>query len=222
MKFYKINVVLCFFAVQCFAISLINVDDCGKTKGCFFNPGNCNPSKNCSVAVTYSVENEEVVFEFSAPIRIQVDPSQGQYIALGFSYDREMGDDAVTYCIFSKDDATKTAAGVSYNKKDEKLDEPINDTPTRGIVTLTESGMVNSTFICRLKQKIQPNFKDTRVRALNNPYYLLMVTGTADLSTNSLTVHTTDHNSRWFPAISKDQVNLLTKSLISPAPHEHD
>lgn len=213
---FRFFVLFSIFCVPSSAVGYIDKSECGKSKGCFFKPTNCDPSVNCTVAMSYSVENDNVNFELSAQIRIQLDSSQGQYIALGYSDDESMGDDFVTYCIFVKDDPSKTSVGIGYNEKNVKHNVPIKDLPLDDFLALKENGVVEKTFVCKMKQKIQPHFSsDTqnRVRSLNKPYYIFLVTGTADLKTMSLTVHNTDQGSKWYPAISPNKIDVTSKNF---------
>lgn len=67
-------------------ITNISTEECGKLKGCFLNPGKCDPRTSCVSAVTWKKNGEYIDFEMM--MRMQGD--KPQYVAVGFSKDSSM------------------------------------------------------------------------------------------------------------------------------------
>ncbi|MCP4486572.1 MAG: hypothetical protein GY820_04520 [Gammaproteobacteria bacterium] len=66
-------------------------EGCGSGKGCFFMPFDCDPSKNCTVGLTYVLVDEggAKFVEFETVAR-KIPTYQQQYFAVGLSQDDVM------------------------------------------------------------------------------------------------------------------------------------
>lgn len=62
----------------------INTDECGRTKGCYRMPEDCN-GKNCISLVTFKRDNRSVSFEMQSQVSGDL-----PWIALGFSKEPKM------------------------------------------------------------------------------------------------------------------------------------
>ena len=68
---------------------LISKADCGKSKGCFFQPENCDPASNCVYALTYHpTAQQTIAFELQAMFEDMTSPAH--YVAVAFSEDNQM------------------------------------------------------------------------------------------------------------------------------------
>jgi hypothetical protein len=191
----------------------ISKTDCNATKGCFFQPANCDPMHDCSYAITYRpTQNGSVAFELSAMIT----PDQtalADYVAVGFSHDREMGKDAVTQCIIDKSGKAKVSLSYNSGKSNtpiadgQKLDEEM----IAQVSGSSESVAGKTLLTCRFEQKLKSQLDDgSHVYDLSStPLYLLLAAGRADPASKSIAKHTTNHENPQFPAISPVQLNLV-------------
>lgn len=59
----------------------IDVKECGKTKGCFFDPQDCKDEKSCKKLITWRSEGDSIHFEMMG---------KKPYIAIGFSNNKQM------------------------------------------------------------------------------------------------------------------------------------
>lgn len=67
----------------------IDTAECGKTKGCYREPENCDGDA-CDALITWKNNGNNIDFEMSGKL---------DYIALGFSKDMQMGDDSIHGCV---------------------------------------------------------------------------------------------------------------------------
>lgn len=72
----------------------LDLQACGKSKGCILYPRGCKPV-DCEVAVAFSSEENGVEFEISA--------ASAGFVSLGISADRRMGHDETFSCTISQD-----------------------------------------------------------------------------------------------------------------------
>lgn len=59
----------------------IDLNECGKNKGCFKWPTSCESELSCKKIVTWKNEKEDIEFEMMG---------RNNYFAIGFSFDRRM------------------------------------------------------------------------------------------------------------------------------------
>ncbi|VDP25049.1 unnamed protein product [Soboliphyme baturini] len=183
-------------------LEAISFDDCNKTKSCLFSPANCDPAVNCVTILTFKPEQDYVDFEAST-VELAQGPLDSKYIAVGFSDDQEMGDDSVTYCQYqAHDNSVSVALGFNLG---HAVNVPIGNEDT---VSLLEGGVINSTLVCRFRQKIIPTKKSKYIRPLNESYFLFLTTGPV-MPDGKLTVHALDHDMDNFPYISDHKINLV-------------
>ncbi|KAF7639877.1 DOMON domain-containing protein [Meloidogyne graminicola] len=89
---------------------------CGETKGCLFRPNGCDPMLDCTIAIVFTISGRNQLYIQMTAQSLYPPPSL-QYIAIGFSHDKQMGDDFVSECVLSPDGSVFSDVEVypSYN-----------------------------------------------------------------------------------------------------------
>lgn len=190
------------------AAQTINSTGCGATKGCLFKPTGCDPATDCTVAVVFSVTSDNWLdVEMSAQeIQPHVDM---QFIAVGFSRDSHMGDDAVTECVLSNNPgvgASEPQVYLSYNKPEKfntRLD--LSDEERKELIKNVVGSSVNGRLNCRFSQQIVATVGKQEIWPLNEDYFILAATGPAQPT--GVLAHDTNSQSQFFPALSTAAIN---------------
>ena len=69
---------------------LIDVTECGKSKGCYRDPPGCEP-EHCEHIITWTPQDDDVQFEIDAlNTKGDADKNTGLWTAVGFSRDKVM------------------------------------------------------------------------------------------------------------------------------------
>ncbi|XP_065561924.1 uncharacterized protein LOC136028167 isoform X2 [Artemia franciscana] len=121
--------------------------DCGITRGCFGSPRFCEGTQTCNLIVTYKRSNESA-YEFE--ILGKMYEPENNYLAVGFSFDRGMGNDSVTECVWLDGEFrlynsfNRPAIGDYFSNRREK-----NHTG----ITLLEAGIRDDEMYCRFTRE---------------------------------------------------------------------
>lgn len=119
---------------------------------------------DCNILVSWkAVENDSIIFELSGNF---------DYVAIGFSKDRKMGDDSIECCLKSNNSIILN----SYYSKRRSLIEKIEHSSTK----LLNYTIFNRRIECIFQREIISH--NHKIFNLNKSYYLLFATG---LSYNS-------------------------------------
>ncbi|KAI6203744.1 hypothetical protein M3Y94_00591800 [Aphelenchoides besseyi] len=190
--------------------SLFDDSTCGSGKKCEKAPKGCDSAENCNAMISYApVDDQKVEFELWAPISDGIN-----YLALGFSRDKSMGDDAVTYCYDLGSDDRGIGMGVTEGKRFKATE---NSTMVDDTVKLEEIRVEDGQFYCKFTQKINsgsnggllmPDLSDQK-------YHLLMVRGPAT-EKNRLGIHKFDE--KYGPVITGTQ-NLVSQPSADLSPN---
>uniref|UniRef100_A0A5S6Q7F7 Cytochrome b561 domain-containing protein n=1 Tax=Trichuris muris TaxID=70415 RepID=A0A5S6Q7F7_TRIMR len=186
--------------------------DCGRTKGCMFNPTNCELSK-CQMIFTYEPKSEFVDFDVSYLFG-SAEMAKNRYIAVGFSETQDMDGTSTVQCIFPSDDQPSVGLGYTVGHKFMTIEDPavIN----RNVVLLNASS-IDGTVGCSFSRRIVPTEHEDKIRPLNRPYYLLVAVGKLDSSGESLRIHPTDPTASDYPYISSAKTNFSSEHSF----HDH-
>ncbi|XP_013403700.1 putative ferric-chelate reductase 1 homolog [Lingula anatina] len=127
-----------------------------------------------------------------------------KYVAVGFSNDKQMGDDSVIACIYDEDKGT-TAVHQYYNSEDPLTSGQI------GSSGLVKEGATyaNSTIWCRFTRTITSS--DAKMmKPLNNEYHILFAKG--PVASGAVGKHGFDYYGG--PAVSPQRTNLIKTDNI--------
>ena len=170
------------------------------SKGCFGFPSNCVKSQDCSMLMTYAFDATDNKYNFELS-KSKMD--EKKYVALGFSNDRQMGDDLVFSCSSSVSDQVK----VGWNEGQS------GPTPLINKINVLESSTsdINGTFVCKftLEEEMifnKPGSSDKVTFHLGEKYYVLLAYGPTSGDNPGY------HESR-IP--SEDQVDLKITSEVA-------
>lgn len=153
----------------------INVDECGRSKGCYREPEGCS-EPYCEYIVTWQ-EDVKIRFELSG----LADNAKDRFVAVGLSNDTYMGEDMVFACAHDSSDDT-TQVFISYN--DHNYNIPVDTSileKRRNVITNEEGSYHNGRVRCRftVDRDIDIYYPELpRISA--SPYYLLMARGFAN------------------------------------------
>jgi len=176
------------------AVQPIDTSTCGVTKGCF------QPTLGSGTGVaTYRpiTGTTTIQIELSGPINPQF---SANYVALGFSADRTMGQDYVVYCTSQ----TGSIVSVGFNPFGHNHTLLTNN---NGRAVFIESGVVDGDLVCRFNLMTAVAISNLpAVRQLNTFLYLLMAVGQSPFP-NVLTYHGTTK------AIATTTVNVAHPNL---------
>ncbi|KAK0398281.1 hypothetical protein QR680_002512 [Steinernema hermaphroditum] len=184
-------------------------DGCGETKGCLFKPAGCNPNLDCTIAIVFFVDGPN-------SLRVQLvatsilPPVPLQYIAIAFSHDAQMGDDAVTECVLGSSGsfgAGEPEVFISHNhgKANDRI--YLNQTESGIMIKNIEGGIVDGRLTCQFSQQIIPQMssKGGQIWPLNHKYFIMGATGSAQ--PDEVNVHDTNLGSHFYPIVSARPIN---------------
>ncbi|CAL1543833.1 unnamed protein product [Lymnaea stagnalis] len=138
--------------------------ECGKTKGCYHDCGSGGP---CTYLISWLYQQDSVMFQFLFKTPATTD----QWISLGLSNDKYMGDDSVMECVM---DAGTVQVKTSYNT------DKINiypDDKHAGIHN-AEGSVKDGVIACNFERKISYP-REPKVFDLSKSYYLMVAFGEA-------------------------------------------
>uniref|UniRef100_A0A0N4Z7U5 DOMON domain-containing protein n=1 Tax=Parastrongyloides trichosuri TaxID=131310 RepID=A0A0N4Z7U5_PARTI len=194
-------------------------DGCGETKACLFKPPGCDPNLDCTMGAMFTVVGpNQLKVQLVAQSLIPTPPLQ--YIAIGFSKDATMGDDYVNECILNTAGNLGESAPevfTSYNKGKSNDRTYLNETEHNILFNDIKGEIVNGRLTCEFTQQIIPQIssKGNRILPLNEKYYILIATGSAQ--PDEVNVHDTSLSSHFFPIVSARPIN---PSLIGEATYD--
>uniref|UniRef100_A0A914VS41 DOMON domain-containing protein n=1 Tax=Plectus sambesii TaxID=2011161 RepID=A0A914VS41_9BILA len=199
---------VCALFLPLVAAQSLNQTGCGNTKGCLFKPIGCDPATDCTVGVVFTVTSDNWLdIEMTAQ---QLEPAVDmQFIAIGFSRDAHMGDDAVTECVISTNagvGAAEPQVYLSYNKAEKANTRlELSDEERKVLIKNIAGSVANGRINCRFSQQIVATQVKENIWALNEDYYILAATGAAQ--PNGINAHDTNSQSHFFPALSTAAIN---------------
>ncbi|XP_007885285.1 putative ferric-chelate reductase 1 [Callorhinchus milii] len=144
--------------------NIISSVGCGTTKFCFSNPASCNPAsnQNCFFMSSIVVDNQGLKFEMSG--------NTAGYISIGFSDDRNMGDDDIYICGRNTFGNIQVQRAYSTGRSAPRI-VPLGE--VYNISVSDTNGVIKCSFITR-------NSISTTQRASNNMFYLFFAYGSTD------------------------------------------
>ncbi|KAK0393154.1 hypothetical protein QR680_000077 [Steinernema hermaphroditum] len=191
-------------------VSSLISDGCGVTRGCWFQPANCelgitnsfsrNDSNElpdrCGVYHSWHLSAYGLLFQMMARVDAVTYPMNGRYIALAFSLDKRMGHDTVIQCITTP----SGDRGVIYASSQILSQTEVNY--INGILTC--SGMFNFVYLGNSSSTEPAIFQ---LNEEDSSYYLLSARGGADPRSLNLMVHSVvDGN--YFPFITTERMSF--------------
>uniref|UniRef100_A0A1I7XJV7 Dihydrolipoyl dehydrogenase, mitochondrial n=1 Tax=Heterorhabditis bacteriophora TaxID=37862 RepID=A0A1I7XJV7_HETBA len=156
---------------------------CGTTKACLLKPAGCDPNLDCTIGIMlYMTGPNQLRIEMVAQTLIPV--VQQQYVAVAFSHDPVMGDDAVTECVMSN---MGQFAGwepeiyASFNKGKSNDRVYLNNDEHRTLISNISSEVVDDRLVCHFTQQIVPQIdkKNGLLWNLDKSFYIMGATGSA-------------------------------------------
>nr|XP_055037976.1 putative ferric-chelate reductase 1 isoform X4 [Misgurnus anguillicaudatus] len=162
---------------------------CGKSKVCFSQPNNCDPTTNTAchfVSVQSSSQSE---------MQVQIVGPGSGYVAIGFSDDQSMGNDDIYICGKDKDGVPQVQRAFSTGRSAPNILSLGNVTDIKTSIT---NGVLNCSFTSR-------NVISTASRASGSQYYLMIASGPA--SQGSILEHTKTF-------VTQDKADLLNPTVI--------
>jgi len=137
---------------------------------------------------------------------LAIHPLTIQYIAVGFSNDRKMGDDAVSECILSdRLGVVEAEVFVSHNVGTSNSRIDLTTDQHNKLIKDVGGDVIDGRLICRFSQRIMPLIEHRQIWPLNNAYYLLAATGKAQ--PDEVNVHDTNVHSHYYPIVSNDKID---------------
>ncbi|KAI8783208.1 ferric-chelate reductase 1 [Biomphalaria glabrata] len=126
------------------AMTLINWDECGETKGCLLYPRYCSGADNCKAGLTYKMNTNDSTISFEMMAKAE------GYVSMGLSHDALMGDDQTISCTTLFDTVNiqngfnfAVNQAIKYN-----IREPKNN------LTNLEAAKIDGTIMCRFTKPI--------------------------------------------------------------------
>nr|XP_055037973.1 putative ferric-chelate reductase 1 isoform X1 [Misgurnus anguillicaudatus] len=162
---------------------------CGKSKVCFSQPNNCDPTTNTAchfVSVQSSSQSE---------MQVQIVGPGSGYVAIGFSDDQSMGNDDIYICGKDKDGVPQVQRAFSTGRSAPNILSLGNVTDIKTSIT---NGVLNCSFTSR-------NVISTASRASGSQYYLMIASGPA--SQGSIQQHTKTF-------VTQAKANLVNTTVI--------
>jgi hypothetical protein len=170
----------------------INLNGCGKSKGCYRNPRRCKEAE-CDAVVTWVDHGNHIEFELSG--------DADGWVAVGFSDDKLMGHDSVIECVLNEE-TDIVEIRQSYNRDTLKMNE-VSQQPDLGL-TQMESFYGNGRIKCRFHRvKLMKGVQS--IFDLTHSYYILLAKGDADGKGNK-EIHTLEPHK--FPMVSPVKVTV--------------
>nr|XP_055037975.1 putative ferric-chelate reductase 1 isoform X3 [Misgurnus anguillicaudatus] len=162
---------------------------CGKSKVCFSQPDNCDPTTNTAchfVSVQSSSQSE---------MQVQIVGPGSGYVAIGFSDDKSMGNDDIYICGKDKDGVPQVQRAFSTGRSAPNILSLGNVTDIKTSIT---NGVLNCSFTSR-------NVISTASRASGSQYYLMIASGPS--SQGSIQQHTKTF-------VTQAKANLVNTTVI--------
>ncbi|KAM7341744.1 putative ferric-chelate reductase 1 homolog isoform 2-T2 [Cochliomyia hominivorax] len=154
-------------------------DECGVSKTCFGNSGDCVDSKSCDFVSAVKVRGTTYEFELKSKA------ANAAYVALGLSDDRKMGDDLVIECIPQNGQIlmySSLTSGKAAGYGVSRLGVPQNT------ARLIEGSFVNGVIYCKVERDPVTKVGNHVFDLQNNKYYLLVAAGSS-LKENGVGYH---------------------------------
>uniref|UniRef100_A0AC35TLI4 DOMON domain-containing protein n=1 Tax=Rhabditophanes sp. KR3021 TaxID=114890 RepID=A0AC35TLI4_9BILA len=188
---------------------VLSRDGCGETKACLFKPPGCDPNLDCTMGAMFSVVGPNQL-KIQLVAQSLIPTPNLQYIAIGFSKDALMGEDYVNECVLATNGnlgETGPEVFTSFNKGKTNDRTYLNNTELKTLFTSVKGEIINGRLTCEFVQQIVPQIssKSNRVLPLNQKYYILIATGSAQ--PDEVNVHDTSLSSQFYPIVSARPIN---------------
>ncbi|RNA13343.1 ferric-chelate reductase 1 [Brachionus plicatilis] len=189
------SIIFLFFLIKNSIVS--QNDDCGTKYGCLKIPNDCQ-DLNCDYIVKWQDNGTYSHFV------MQARPMQSSfYLAIGFSYDRKMGEDCVVMCKYST--SGRSSIEHYYNPRKEKTSEVLD--PDNRSIGLTQSSVtIDDNFLTCSFKRLKSIENERDYFDLNEMYYLLMVKGYLDPDNEPI-----NHKKNKFASSKEINFNFITK-----------
>uniref|UniRef100_A0A915NSS6 DOMON domain-containing protein n=1 Tax=Meloidogyne floridensis TaxID=298350 RepID=A0A915NSS6_9BILA len=145
-----------------------------------------DPMLDCAIAIVFTISGKNQLYIQMAAQSIYPPPPL-QYIAIGFSHDKLMGDDFVSECVLNTDGSLFNDVEVyaSYNLEKSKNDRTLlNSTEHSLLYGNIEGKMEDGRLYCSFTQAIRPQFSLSSSRSnliwnLDKSFWIMGATGGA-------------------------------------------
>uniref|UniRef100_A0A915HW29 DOMON domain-containing protein n=1 Tax=Romanomermis culicivorax TaxID=13658 RepID=A0A915HW29_ROMCU len=135
--------------------SFMDIQQCGRSKSCWFIPPQCQnePKQYCQTVISWEINASKLIIEFDSKIDdLSSTRFTGKYAALAFSEDHKMGDDSVVECIFKPDGTFEAYMSFNDDKNNHRLVEA-SDLMINATMGMAE----NSRIFCRTERRMFHN-----------------------------------------------------------------
>ncbi|XP_051537829.1 putative ferric-chelate reductase 1 [Myxocyprinus asiaticus] len=175
-------------------VSTVN-SECGKSKVCYSQPNNCDPSTNTGcyfMSVQTSTDQSQM--------KIEIFGKADGYVSVGFSDDQEMGNDDIYICGIDISGNLQLQHAFSTGKQSPNILLLGN---VSDIKTALTNGVINCSFTTR-------NPISTGSRATSTSEYFLMIASGPSIQGN-IQPHTNKY-------VGASKANLLNPNMITSEP----
>uniref|UniRef100_A0A915M8D3 DOMON domain-containing protein n=1 Tax=Meloidogyne javanica TaxID=6303 RepID=A0A915M8D3_MELJA len=176
-----------------------------------------DPMLDCAIAIVFTISGKNQLYIQMAAQSIYPPPPL-QYIAIGFSHDKLMGDDFVSECVLNTDGSLFNDVEVyaSYNLEKSKNDRTLlNSTEHSLLYGNIEGKMEDGRLYCSFTQAIRPQFSLSSSRSnliwnLDKSFWIMGATGGAQ--PDEINSHDTARGSHFYPILSSKVIDISTTS----------
>ncbi|XP_066996318.1 putative ferric-chelate reductase 1 homolog [Anabrus simplex] len=142
-------------------------DGCGETKACFGSSPDCVEMQDCPAFVSILVKGSYYEFEMKG--------TDVQYVAVGLSDDKFMGDDSVIECANDGSGSKGVNAYMSWNPG--KFNQRLSDNITNNAIELLTGTAADGTLHCKVSRSEVTEIMGRTYDLANNKYFLLLAAG---------------------------------------------
>ncbi|VDN55774.1 unnamed protein product [Dracunculus medinensis] len=181
-----------FVYLWCLPAISMDKSKCGHSALCMFQPAGCNPKLDCTLGLILSINDNDTILQIQSVAQKLFPPVALQYIAIGFSKDKIMGDDMVIECILSdqiEDSGPEVFLSHNIGKSNDRI---YLDQSERSLYFHNVSSIViDGRLYCNYSIDIKPQIREKKDRAwdLNDNFYIFGVTGSAQPDDYTMNIH---------------------------------
>lgn len=170
--------------------------DCGVTRSCMGDTGECVSNQDCSILLTYrrGDDGHSVLFEMIA--------STNGYVAVGFSIDTDMGDDSVLECLVLSTGEPAIYASTNDGHHNSKADGDSSDYFQQQSISFTD-GVLH----CIFTRPYNTTVNGLNTDLFNVDYYILLVIGPLNDDGTDISKHSN-------LAVSSDRINISSDKYV--------
>ncbi|KIH47342.1 hypothetical protein ANCDUO_22600, partial [Ancylostoma duodenale] len=186
---------------------------CDKQKKCIFSPVVCEKRNDCNLIFSYSPHEDGWV---DMEMFSTNDVPSNSYMAVGFSEDDSMGDDAVTQCVFLAGGEPTAHFSFNVGKSNVPPSDEIDKAAEEENLKLVHAHKGEDGMYCHWRQK-NTNGESKFAPVLDKDHHIFLARGKAR-DGRSLDIHGLDPTSVNYPYITDKKLNMMKRGTNIPAP----